>query len=96
ALHGLCYTFFFETGRVFLNRRVDPGLRAQVQALLTFASFGIGTLVGTLVCGWLYDWMVGAGHGGWTGYWGLLGVMCLVTGVYFQLGFRGQPGGGRP
>lgn len=95
ALHGLCYTFFFETGRVFLNRRVDPGLRAQVQALLTFASFGIGTLVGTLMCGWLYDWMVGAGHGGWTGYWGLLGVMCLVTGIYFQIGFRGQPGGGR-
>jgi MFS family permease len=89
SLHGICFTFFFETGRVFLNRRVDPGLRAQVQALMTFASMGFGSLVGTFVCGWLYDRMVIGGVGGWTGYWSVLATMCLATGIYFAMGYRG-------
>lgn len=91
SLHGICFTFFFETGRVFLNRRVEEGLRAQVQALITLASFGMGSLVGTLVCGSLYESMVAEGGAGWTAYWSLLATMCLATGVYFVLGYRGLP-----
>ncbi|MDP7495414.1 MAG: MFS transporter [Roseibacillus sp.] len=89
SLHGICWTFFFETGRVFLNRRVDQRFRAQVQALVTFASMGLGSLVGTLVCGRLYDWMVVGEVGGWTCYWSALAVMCLVTLIYFSMGYRG-------
>ena len=89
SLHGICWTFFFETGRVFLNRRVDQRFRAQVQALVTFASMGLGSLVGTLVCGGLYDWMVVGGIGGWTCYWASLAIMCLGTLVYFLLGYQG-------
>ncbi len=89
SLHGICWTFFFETGRVFLNRRVDQRFRAQVQALVTFASMGLGSLVGTLLCGALYDWMVVGGTGGWTCYWASLAVMCLGTLVYFLMGYRG-------
>ncbi len=89
SLHGICWTFFFETGRVFLNRRVNQRFRAQVQALVTFASMGLGSLVGTLVCGRLYDWMVVGGVGGWTCYWSALAVMCLVTLIYFSMGYRG-------
>lgn len=93
SLHGICFTFFFETGRVFLNRRVDEGLRAQVQALVTFASFGMGSLLGTVVCGWLYETMVTHENGGWTLYWAALAAMCLATGVYFVTGYRGLPAG---
>ena len=89
SLHGICWTFFFETGRVFLNRRVDQRFRAQVQALVTFASMGLGSLVGTLVCGGLYDWMVVGGIGGWTCYWASLAIMCLGTLAYFLLGYQG-------
>ena len=89
SLHGICWTFFFETGRVFLNRRVDQRFRAQVQALVTFASMGLGSLVGTLVCGKLYDLMVVGGVGGWTGYWCVLAGMCLLILGYFSLGYQG-------
>ena len=91
SLHGICCTFFFETGRVFLNKRVDARYRAQVQALMTFASMGVGSLVGTLLCGWLYKVMVLHGHGGWFAYWMLLAAMCLVTGIIFAIGYRGLP-----
>ena len=89
SLHGICWTFFFETGRVFLNRRVDQRFRAQVQALVTFASMGLGSLVGTLVCWALHVWMVVGGIGGWTCYWASLAIMCLGTLVYFLLGYQG-------
>ena len=96
SLHGICWTFFFETGRVFLNRRVDPALRAQVQALVTFASMGLGSLVGTLLCGKLYDWMVVGEQGGWTCYWLALAVMCLASMIYFATGYRGLGASNEP
>ena len=89
SLHGICWTFFFETGRVFLNRRVDQRFRAQVQALVTFASMGLGSLVGTLLCWELYDLMVVGGLGGWTVYWASLAAMCLLTLLYFAMGYEG-------
>ncbi len=89
SFHGICWTFFFETGRVFLNRRVDQRFRAQVQALVTFASMGLGSLVGTLVCGKLYDLMVVGGVGGWSAYWACLAAMCLVILFYFSAGYQG-------
>ena len=89
SLHGICWTFFFETGRVFLNRRVDQRFRAQVQALVTFASMGLGSLVGTLLCGKLYDLMVVEGLGGWTVYWASLAAMCLLILLYFAMGYEG-------
>ena len=89
SLHGICWTFFFETGRVFLNRRVDQRFRAQVQALVTFASMGLGSLLGTLLCGKLYDLMVVEGLGGWTVYWASLAAMCLLILLYFAMGYEG-------
>ena len=89
SLHGICWTFFFETGRVFLNRRVDQRFRAQVQALVTFASMGLGSLLGTLLCGKLYDLMVVEGLGGWTVYWASLAAMCLLIVLYFDMGYEG-------
>ena len=89
SLHGICWTFFFETGRVFLNRRVDQRFRAQVQALVTFASMGLGSTVGTLLCWKLYDLMVVGGLGGWTVYWASLAAMCLLILLYFAMGYEG-------
>lgn len=69
ALHGLCYTLYFITGQLFLDRRVEPGMRTQAQGLLSLASNGIGSVIGTLLAVKLHDFMVGAQHGGWSAYW---------------------------
>jgi hypothetical protein len=90
ALHGVCWTFFFESGRVFVNRRVPAAMRAQTQALLTLVSGGLGGVVGTLVVGELYNRIVLAdGGAGWTVYWLVLTGMCLLCGVGFAIGYRG-------
>jgi hypothetical protein len=50
SLNGLCIAGVFVAGQVFVNSRVDDGLRASVQALLTFIN-GMGLLTGNLLLG---------------------------------------------
>ena len=54
---------------------------------------GLGSLIGTILCGKLYDWMVVGGLGGWTCYWLALAVMCLASMIYFSVGYRGVGSG---
>ncbi len=69
SLHGLCYTLYFITGQLFLDRRVEPGMRTQAQGLLSLASNGVGSVIGTLLAVRLHDFTVGAQHGSWAAYW---------------------------
>ncbi len=105
ALHGVCYTFYFITAQVFLDRRVDPGLRGQAQGLLAMMSGGLGPLVGALVCGGLRNHLVTDDGQGWTQFWGILAAMiagCFAIFVVFYQGvgkpklrqFAGQTDGG--
>jgi MFS family permease len=50
AFNGLCISGFFVAGQVFVNRHAGPGVRASVQALLTFVN-GLGVLVGNVLVG---------------------------------------------
>lgn len=94
ALHGVCYTFYFITAQVFLDRRVEPGLRGQAQGLLTLASSGLGPLVGALVCGWLRDYFIRADGRGWLELWSVLGAMIagcmLIFAVFYPRGAGGE------
>lgn len=56
--NGLCIAGVFVAGQVFVNGRVHDGLRASVQALLTFLQ-GLGLLVGNLLFGALRRWAGG-------------------------------------
>lgn len=89
-LHGICYTFYFITAQVFLDRRVDPGLRGQAQGLLTLVSGGLGPLVGALVCGWLRNHWVTEDGQGWMQFWAVLSGMIAMCFVIFALFYQGQ------
>ena len=89
VLHGMCYTFYFITAQVFLDRRVDPGLRGQAQGLLTMVSSGLGPLAGALVCGWLRNQYVAADGRGWMEFWAILAGMIAVCFVIFAACYQG-------
>ena len=55
GFNGLCIAGVFVAGQVFVNSRVHDGLRASVQALLTFIN-GLGMLLGNLLFGALRRW----------------------------------------
>lgn len=90
ALHGLCYTFYFITAQMFIDRRVSPQLRGQAQGLLALVHGGLGTLAGTVAVRLLYDHAVSAGHGGWGAYWAWLGGWVLAVSVGFLVFYRGR------
>ncbi|MDB4785869.1 MFS transporter [bacterium] len=89
TLHGFCWTFFFEAGRVFVHRRVDEGMRTQAQALLGFFTGGLGTVLGILTVDRLYHLL--SPSWGWSGYWAVLtGMNCLAL-TLFAFGYKGRP-----
>ncbi len=92
AFHGVCWCYFFEAGRVFLQKRVSTDVRAQSQALLSLLTSGIGTLTGVLLVGWIQGRIVDETTGlGWDAYWWILTAMCVACLVGFCAGYRGEP-----
>ena len=89
VLHGLCYTLFFITAQLYLEKRVEPQLRARAQALLTLMTGGVGTLVGTIACdAWRMACKTGATTD-WPHFWlGLTTVVAAVF-VFFAVTYRG-------
>lgn len=93
SLHGVCYTFYFITAQVFLDRRVAPELRARAQGLLALVSGGIGPLAGALFCQWLKLRCLTEGGGGWAAYWWILAGIILFCTLVFAVFYRS---GGHP
>jgi MFS family permease len=91
ALHGVCYTFYFITAQVYLDRRVQPSLRNQAQGLLVMVSAGLGPLAGALLCGWLRHRCVTPDGHGWTGFWLVLAAIIAVCWLILALGYRERP-----
>jgi nucleoside transporter len=88
-LHGMCFTFYFVTAQVFLDRRVDPGMRGQAQGLLTLVSGGLGPLVGAGFCGWLHHACIRPDGQGWMEFWAILTAMISVCFVAFAVFYHG-------
>jgi MFS family permease len=93
ALHGLCFTFFFITAQLYLEKRIDPQLRARAQALVTLMSSGLGTFIGSIGSGW---WREACRHGAttdWPRFW--LGQSAVIAAVFvfFAAAYRGAVGG---
>ena len=87
-LHGICWTFFYEAGRVFIHRRVDEGMRGQAQALIGLVSNGLGGVLGLVVVKALHLALLPIG--GWTLYWQVLSATSAVSLVVFWLGYQGR------
>jgi MFS family permease len=92
ALHGVCYTFYFITAQVFLDRRVEPGLRGQAQGLLALVSGGLGPFIGAYLCGWLRATYVGVNGEGWLPFWGILASIIAICFLGFAVFYRGLAG----
>ena len=93
ALHGVCYTFYFITAQVFLDRRVAPHLRGQAHGLFTLTSSGLGPLLGALVCGWLRARLIQPDGHGWLELWSLLGAMIAGCFILLAVFYRGAQRG---
>lgn len=91
ALHGPVFVLFYPTSQLYLEQRVDPGLRAQSQALLSLLNGGVGSLSGYLVLGFWHARCTSAlGVVDWTRFWTPLAVATGILAVFFAAAYRGQ------
>lgn len=93
ALHGVCYTIYFVTAQVYLDRRVDPSMRGLAQGLLGLMAAGIGPLVGAFFCRWLRFVCVDQNGQGWGIFWGILAAIIAACWLAFGILYRGKKAG---
>jgi hypothetical protein len=92
SLHGFCFTLFFISAQIYLERRIDPQFRTRAQALMAFMMSGVGNLTGSLGSGWWRQGCTGANGTDWTLYWSVLCGVTICVGVFFLASYRGIVG----
>jgi MFS family permease len=84
-LHGVCFDFFFMTGQLYTDQEAPPHLRGTAQGFLTFVTYGLGMLMGSLLSGVALDYFTTAN---WRGFWtsSAIGaaIILLVVAAFFQ------------
>jgi nucleoside transporter len=91
-LHGICYDFFFIAGQLYTDQEAPQHLRSTAQGFITFVTYGVGMLAGSLVSGGILDYFSSTAAGvlsrDWTSFWLFaatmsFGIMLLVF-FFFQ------------
>ncbi len=91
ALHGPVFVLFYPTTQIYLEQRVDHGLRAQSQALLSLLNSGFGNLSGYLLISlWHSACTTAAGTVDWPRFWTPLAIAAAALSVYFCFSYQGQ------
>jgi nucleoside transporter len=73
-LHGICYDFFFVAGQLYTDQEAPPRLRSTAQGFITFVTYGVGMLIGSLLSGGALDYFTTTAPDGsvgrdWTAFW---------------------------
>ena len=55
-VHGLCYDFFFVAGQLYTDQVAPQHLRSTAQGFITFVTYGVGMLIGSLLSGAVLDY----------------------------------------
>ena len=87
-LHGVCYDFFFVTGYMYSEKKAGAKNKNAAQGLFTFATYGLGMVIGTWFSGLVADhYVVGEGHD-WQSIWLIPAAIAAAVLLYFIFFFR--------
>ena len=88
VMHGICYDFFFVTGYMYTEQLAGKKIKNAAQGLFTFATYGVGMLIGTRFSGYIVDnYRTANGHN-WNSIWFVPAYIALGVLIYFIIFFR--------
>lgn len=87
-LHGVCYDFFVVTGQIFVDEKAPDHLKSSAQGLITFATYGLGMLIGTWFAGTTIDRLTTGGVADWDRIWYVPTVIAAAVLVIFIFLFQ--------
>ncbi|HHW7567390.1 TPA: MFS transporter [Mannheimia haemolytica] len=95
ALQGVCWTFFFATGDVYINYKANDHIRTQAQSLRFMLSNGIGVLVTSYIIGIIYNNVITQHQlpliaEQWSEFWLYPSAIALVAGILFLTLFKNE------
>jgi nucleoside transporter len=91
-LHGICYDFFFVSGQIYIDKKSKGSIRNSAQGLITFATYGIGMLIGSFLAGFVTETFVSNFDDeisyDWQSIWLIPGAIALLVAILFMFFFR--------
>jgi len=92
VLHGVCYDFFFVTGQIYTDEKAGESIKSAAQGIVTFATYGVGMLIGSYLSGILTEKFVAltsSEHSyDWKMVWLVPCLISLVILIVFALLFQ--------
>jgi nucleoside transporter len=55
SLHGFCFVFFFAAAFIYVDSIAPRDIRHSAQSLIMLVTYGIGSYIGSLFAGWIWD-----------------------------------------
>ena len=86
-IHGLIFGFFYLGGQIYTDKKAPEKLKAQAQGFIFLVTFGIGLLVGNLLCGGLIHLF----SNNWDIIWGVTTIFSVLLLLMFMLLFKNKP-----
>lgn len=87
-LHGICYDFFFVTGYMYTEKKAGERIKNAAQGLFTFATYGVGMVIGTRFSGFVTDHYTENGTANWTSIWYVPAGIAVAVLLYFLIFFK--------
>jgi nucleoside transporter len=84
GLHGFAFAFFFVVAQMYVDRAAGPDIKASAQNLLIFIIYGLGTILGSVLTGYVRDYF----KDDWTKVWAGPFVLTLICMAIFALFFK--------
>ena len=92
VLHGVCYDFFFVTGQIYTDNKAGEKIKNSAQGLITFATYGVGMGIGSILSGKVLDrYTTKLGDistHNWTSVWLVPAAISVVVLIIFVLVFK--------
>lgn len=87
-LHGVCYDFFFVTGYMYTEKKAGEKIKSAAQGLFTFASYGVGMVIGTYLSGVVAQYYTVEQVYQWKDIWMAPAYLAAFVLVFFLLFFK--------
>jgi len=80
VLHGVCYDFFFVTGQIYTDEKAGESIKSAAQGIVTFATYGVGMLIGSYLSGILTEKFVAVTNSEFSYNWKMVWLVpCLIS-----------------
>lgn len=87
-LHGVCYDFFFVSGMIYTEKKAGESIKNSAQGLITFATYGVGMYIGSVLSGYVKDNYTVDKVTAWQSFWYVPAGITAAVLVFLLLFFR--------